>query len=312
MKNSSLFVYLAALASLFVQSFGSIARAQAQVQCGFLQRSVASWNSDAFYAKYDAPSAARELAVIDQVRKGNVPSVSRQFKTITVAGKARGQNLFVDVPVSTDYLAIGTDQDFVRAPLTGPAAQLIASEMGYALPTAALVAEIYKQADVKLRPQPTNWYLYANAMRKGSNYVLFNRTIETQRQGRAGLVAGHKKDVVATNLLDAYPGRVAIYGWQQAGGAPIQPLAVPHDYSYEDYSHGIRFAGPNVRVRSSAGVVSVLPIAKAMVDPDIGPILNGGTKLNDPRAGRACFGGLNSVLGLNPCPPMPIVCPNGI
>ena len=57
---------------------------------------------------------------------------------------------------------------------------------------------------------------------------------------RGTLVAGHKKDVVISNLLARTPGRIAIYGWHRPGGAPIQPLSTVHGACYEDYSHGIR------------------------------------------------------------------------
>ena len=39
---------------------------------------------------------------------------------------------------------------------------------------------------------------------------------------------------------DAKPNRVAIYGWHQLNGNPIQPLYTGHVNWYVDYSHGIR------------------------------------------------------------------------
>ena len=36
------------------------------------------------------------------------------------------------------------------------------------------------------------------------------------------------------------PERLAIYGWRQLDGKPIQPLTIVHWNRYVDYSHGVR------------------------------------------------------------------------
>ena len=36
------------------------------------------------------------------------------------------------------------------------------------------------------------------------------------------------------------PQRLAIYGWRQLNGQPIQPLTIVHWDRYVDYSHGVR------------------------------------------------------------------------
>jgi hypothetical protein len=234
------------------------------------------------------------------------------FKTIVLRAGTGDQAAQVSIPVAIDYFSLGTDQDFVRAPITNVAAQYLAGQFGLALPTVALVDLIYGQADAQLVPQPTNWYENGNDMRLGPNYVVFNKTIEAQRNGRPGLVAGHKKDVVLTNLLDQWPGRVAIYGWQEPGNRPIQPLGTPHDIAYEDYSHGTRFIGPTVTAFwPASGKTKTMPVALALVDPTIGPLLNGGSRLNDARAARQCPSGFAAALGLPPgqaCPPQPVPC----
>jgi hypothetical protein len=45
---------------------------------------------------------------------------------------------------------------------------------------------------------------------------------------------------VITNRLRTNPGRVAIYGWHQEDGKPIQSLSTFHGENYADYSHGVR------------------------------------------------------------------------
>ncbi len=85
-------------------------------------------------------------------------------------------------------------------------------------------------------------YPYDASMLSVDRFVTHNRMIEQQRKGRAGLVRGHKKDLVVSTRMAKEPGKVAIYGWQDAkSGKPIQPLSLKHEASYADYSHGIGF-----------------------------------------------------------------------
>ena len=70
------------------------------------------------------------------------------------------------------------------------------------------------------------------------------------------LVAGDKKDVVIAAKLSGTPGKVAIYGWHQANGKPIQPLYTGHADFYADYSHGIRLVQLTLGVN---GVVKTVP-----------------------------------------------------
>ena len=148
-------------------------------------------------------------------------------------------------------------------------------------------------------------------MRFGPNYIVFNTTIEGQRAGRAGLVAGHKKDVVLTNLLDQAPTMEAIYGWQEPGGRNIQPLGTPHRYFYEDYSHGIRFVGPELKIIAANGQVTHQALVQALQDPQLGSILNGGAgAIHDVRAARTCDSHWAQALALTGlCPPQPLICP---
>ena len=265
------------------------------------------WSSSQFYQKYPEPSVAREIAVVEEVLAGNIPEWYRKFIPIEIQGTFRGEEVSLRLNVAPDYLAIGTDQDFVRVPLTSYAAQYIASALGFLLPTPHLVDVIFQQAQVKLLPQPTNWYEHSGEMRKGSNYVIFNQSIEVQKNGRVGLTSGDKKDVVVTNLLDSAPSRVAIYGWHQANGVPLQPLGVPHDLSYEDYSHGIRFVESHLQIISKkTGRVRNASLVSAYLDPDLGAILNGQHRaIRDIRAARRCSLEFTQAMRLpaSQCPP---------
>ena len=81
-------------------------------------------------------------------------------------------------------------------------------------------------------------------MRSTAYFVLHNRLVHQDSLAQGAilgmLVAGQKKDLVITNRLATYPGRVAIYGWHREDGTPIQSLSTVHGENYADYSHGVR------------------------------------------------------------------------
>ncbi len=180
----------------------------------------------------------REAVLVQEVKAGNIPSFLLEFATIRVSGiDSRGRLHTASYQVTPDYLSVGTDKDFVRLCITPMAAQSIADFLGCSLPTRKMVDQIYKQADVKLEPKPLT-----SEREAVKTFVQHNAIIETQRAGKrlGSLVAGIKKDVVITNLLQQRRNRVAIYGWHKLDGDPIQPLTTVHVDWYVDYSHGIR------------------------------------------------------------------------
>lgn len=185
---------------------------------------------------------AREESIFDAVVRGVVPSFVHQFADVALEHDSlRGL-----VRVSLDYVGIGTDDDFVRIPMSPITAQRLADHFGYVLPTRWLVDAIYQAAALKLEPRPLP---PGSQMMSNDYYRRHHELVEKQRAGRGGLlVAGHKKDVVVTPQLVKRPTQVAIYGWHRLNGKPIQPLSLVHEASYADYSHGIRFLRPTMIV----------------------------------------------------------------
>lgn len=182
--------------------------------------------------------AQREAVLLDQIKRGNIPQFLRCFVTVhVVAPDANGRRREISYQVMPDYLAVGSNDDFVRVPLTPAAAQAAADAFGCVLPTQKMVDDIWRQAAIKLDPRPLT-----HDRESVETFVEHNSIIESQRAGRrsGGVVAGIKKDVVITNQLADRPGHVAIYGWHKLDGSPIQPLTTVHVASYVDYSHGIR------------------------------------------------------------------------
>lgn len=180
----------------------------------------------------------RDNLIINELARGNMPGFLHNLQPVVFRGSdARGAATEIVICVTPDYLALGSDSDFVRVPLGLPAAASIAGRFGMMLPTSRMVDAIYAQASVKLSPAP----MQAGPQMSSTAYFLrHNQTVEAQRGGRMGLISGHKKDVVMANRMAANPGRVAIYGWHRSNGNPIQPVSTVHGASYADYSHGIR------------------------------------------------------------------------
>jgi hypothetical protein len=189
---------------------------------------------------------AREDAIAAELSRGNVPAFLRKFRPVTATIKdAAGKEHSGTYEVMPDYLAVGSDDDFVRVPMSPLTAQRIADAFGCAMSTRKIADDVYKQAAVKLAPIPLT-----KDREAVDTFVEHNRLIEEQRAGKqlGLLVAGIKKDVVVTNRLGEKPNRVAIYGWHKPDGTPIQPLTIVHVNWYVDYSHGIRLMKRTIAV----------------------------------------------------------------
>lgn len=201
-----------------------------------------------------ASGSARDNVIVQEVLEGNIPDFLRNLVPVTFTGQAaNGQPIQVTICVMPDYLAVGSNADYVRVPLGLPAATRVAERFDMVLPTTRMVDVIYAQASVRLSPSPMD----PTSQMASTNYFLrHNATVEGQRArtgGRLGqLVSGHKKDLVLTNRLERNPGRVAIYGWHRRSGSPIQPLSTVHGAQYADYSHGIRLISRHAFVNGRA------------------------------------------------------------
>lgn len=218
---------------------------------------TAETGSEFYRAVFAIDRVQREELAKKEILAGNIPSFLRSFVEITTSViTAEGKTINAVYFALPDYLAIGSEQDFARIPLTPMTAQLIADSLNCFLPTRKMVDEIYRAASVKLEPVP----MYALRDSAVTMYQ-HNLIIEGQRRLRNGLIAGTKKDVVITGKVsrDPKPDRVAIYGWHKTDGKPIQPLYTGHVNWYVDYSHGIRLVYRTIYVdRKPMDYVDVL------------------------------------------------------
>ncbi len=216
--------------------------------------------------------AKREAAILDAIQRGHVPDFMAGLKEVALSFRdGSGTSHSATVKVTPDYLCVGDDADPFRTPSKPATAQRIADAHGMLLPTRKLVDAIWKEAAVKLAPRPID----NSAGTSTAAWVKHNQIIEDQLGGAHGeLTAGHKKDVVITNQLANNPGKVAIYGWHQANGQPIQPLSTVHGDSYADYSHGIRLVAGTVTVDGEEYKLEDIyrdPVLSALVS-DEGPL----------------------------------------
>lgn len=186
----------------------------------------------------------REEAFAAALLGGNVPSYMREFVDISLTfADTIGVGHQLTVRVLPDYLCVGTDDDRLRVPLWPLTAQRVADAWNCVLPTTRLVTIIWNAAVSKVPPQP--WGPpYDSSMMSTDRIVAHNARVEATLKklniDGTKLMGGHKKDVVLTKQLAIKTKSVAIFGWHQGNGKPIQPLYLGHENTYADYSHGIR------------------------------------------------------------------------
>jgi hypothetical protein len=221
----------------------------------------------------------REDAIFREITTGNFPEFLRTFKTITIHGKftdRSGERTSCAVlDVLPDYLAVGSDVDFVRIPMTPQTAQRIADRFGCILPTRKMVDAIDAQAELHLAPHPLTRDREALA-----TFVQHHRIIERQRSGKqlGLLITGIKKDIVLSPRIFERPDRLAIYGWRQLDGRPIQPLSIVHSDRYVDYSHGTRLVRNAIRIDGKHCKITDL-----LADPDRCGVISDEGPMNPPR-----------------------------
>lgn len=182
-----------------------------------------------------------------------MPGFLRRFKTV----RLNSGNHIAELRVTPDYLAVGSDDDFFRIPMTPTTARRLADAWNCTLPTPRVVDAIYAQADLKLSPQPLT-----ERREAVETFYEHHQLIERQRAdakaANGSLVAGIKKDVVISRRLLDKPGHVAIYGWHKLDGSPIQPLTTVHVEKYVDYSHGIRLVSQDVLLDGKSAKLDVI------------------------------------------------------
>jgi len=188
----------------------------------------------------------RETAIVREILSGNVPSFSRKLRSIKINQTVDAEDYELICFVACDYMAIGSDQDYLYVPLTPSTAQYLADKLNCNLPTRKMVDKIYANSEIRLSPQPIP------PSAKMTTIEVFEQHTDSIKQqfsllgcerSASGIVAGHKKDIIISNKIydpDLSNERVVIYGWHKSENSPIQPVYNGHIAMYADYSHGVR------------------------------------------------------------------------
>jgi hypothetical protein len=214
--------------------------------------------SPAVIAENSPEWKAREEAIYEQITKGNIPDFMREPQYVHVTFKGDdGQVHVASYRVMPDYLAIGTNDDYVLVPMSGRTAQRICDTMGFTLPTAQMVDQIYGTAQktgTAITGEPRHYYkaqlpstsgadmqhlqdfrtangldTMTDTQKKGLQmstwaYAEHDLAIKDGRPGQSSLVAGHKKDIIAAEHGPGREGKLAIYGLYDSKGVPMNAV----------------------------------------------------------------------------------------
>ncbi len=223
----------------------------------------------------------REKEIVAEVLSGNVPDFLRRLCAVSVTNITEGKTNTATYYVTPDYLAIGSDADYFLMPISPNTGQRIADALQCSLPTPKMVNDIYAAAEVKLPPVP----IYPTpAMTTVPVFSNHNAIVRSQRAGAVkshplgALVAGTQKDVVICAGLATVRGKVAIYGWHQTNGVPIQPLYLTHAAFWVDYSQCTRLVQQKMSVNGQDGTV-----AEVLGDVELASLLSNEGTLDNPR-----------------------------
>ena len=183
---------------------------------------------------------AREERIYAELARGNVPDWLRPLERVELAVDSGADARPAAFWVTRDYLAVGSDEDFLYTPLSPGTALRVARLVGGSLPTPQLVDAIWAAADTRLVPIRIRPDEHMGSVRYFERH---SRLVQAQRQPGSPpgeFVAGHKIDVVRLADSSGDSLATALYGWQRSNGEPIQPLyPVPLEYA-PHFSMGVR------------------------------------------------------------------------
>ena len=225
-----------------------------------VNKPTATLTGDRFMRQADTTSFwALEELIVEAVTNGQVPDALRQFRKITFTTpvvdsvEILRKRHKIEMWVLPDYIAIGTNDDFVRMPMGPLAAQRIADALDCTLPTTFLVDRIAEASEghVDIFPfRPLGGRNCQPIVFQDSNNAI-NAQFKAYGYQFGQLISGLKKDIVITYrimTLAGYERNVAIYGWHHPDGRVQQPLFVRHGNFYADYSHGVRLIYNKVKI----------------------------------------------------------------
>jgi hypothetical protein len=92
------------------------------------------------------PASQWQDFMVQKIKEGHIPDFLRDLHTVQMKVKdANGAERTIEYEVMPDYMAIGTDEDYLIVPMSGDMAQQIAVAYGMSPPTALMVDQIAAQ-----------------------------------------------------------------------------------------------------------------------------------------------------------------------
>ncbi len=225
----------------------------------------------------------REKALVKEILSGNVPSFSRKLRPLKIIQSINGKDYELIFYTVCDYMAIGSDTDYLYIPMTPSTAQYLADKLNCSLPTKKMVDIIYTKAEVKLRPQPIPpsdkmttvpvFWQHTDSIKRQISQIGLDRSTDN-------IIGGHKKDIIISNKIysaDRDYDRVVIYGWHRSVNDPIQPVYNGHITKYADYSHGVRMISNIVFLNNDS-----MQIDQILEDPNLSILLSSEGVISKP------------------------------
>src|SRR5262245_43557646 len=244
---------------------------------------------------------AREKAIMNALLSGNMPGKLLRWERINLTYTKDGRTITGSVDVLPDYLAVGSDDDFVHAPLDPVSAQLVADKFDTILPTAKICHAIYLQTASKNRINAIERDYFkrdadrtvarrGRAQTSSAAYLEHSEAIQAKMKtagiAAGELVAGHKKDVVIAKRLHADQEKIAFHGFYDPAGYPHEPCyensagrpqpscnkespTLAHSRRFSDYSQGVRLVHPWMVVNGERKMV-----ADVLADPDLSSLIS--------------------------------------
>jgi len=182
----------------------------------------------------------REKQLYDLASCGNIPMFLRQWKEIPVSsGMLTGT-----VYVLPDYFCVGTDDDYLYAPMGALGAEKVGELFNARLPTKKLVQAMYDHGHKQVA-QP--WGPpYDGSMSDTDRWPTQTKKVR-ERMARSGavpgdLVEGHFKSIIVSKRTMEGEGKMlGFWGWFASNGKPIQGDSQAHGAGYCDYAHGAHY-----------------------------------------------------------------------
>jgi hypothetical protein len=216
-----------------------------------------------------------ESSIIKAFKEGHFPKFLTFLQPVTIDAKDKGVSTRVRFWVTPDYLSVGSDENFIRVPMSLGTALQIASMFDAILPTTKMVDEIYKASVASLTPHSLGASPTMASMEQIAEHsATADEQMLAMGVANGRLVAGHKKDLVLTARLLKAPQKIAIYGWHLSYNRPIQPLSVVHRQTYVDYSHGVRLVSRNAEISLDGEPFTAVRLESLLVDPNLSKLIS--------------------------------------